>query len=86
MAEAQDVFIPISTSGTSPNILTSVEQAKLLGLVPIALTGLGGGKLADLCDCICVPSSETARIQECHILIGHIICELVEYHYFRDTK
>jgi D-sedoheptulose 7-phosphate isomerase len=86
VAKAQDVFIPISTSGTSPNILTAVEQAKLLGLVPIALTGLGGGKLVDLCDCICVPSNETARIQECHILIGHIICELVEYHYFKDTQ
>mgnify|MGYP001078186316 CR=1 FL=1 len=86
VAKAHDVFIPISTSGTSLNILTAVEQAKLLGLAPVALTGLGGGKLADLCECIRVPSNETARIQECHILIGHIICGLVEHHYFKDTQ
>jgi len=86
VAKANDVFIPISTSGTSLNILTAVEQAKLLGLAPVALTGLGGGKLADLCECIRVPSNETARIQECHILIGHIICGLVEHHYFKDTQ
>lgn len=86
VAKANDVFIPISTSGTSLNILTAVEQAKLLGLAPVALTGLGGGKLSDLCECIRVPSNETARIQECHILIGHIICGLVEHHYFKDTQ
>ena len=86
MANASDVFIPISTSGTSPNILAAVKQAKLLGLEPVALTGLDGGKVADLCDCICVPSKETSRIQECHILIGHIICELVEHYYFKETQ
>lgn len=84
IAKTHDVFIPISTSGTSSNILASVKQAKLLGLATIALTGIGGGKLADMCDCICVPSNETARIQECHILIGHIICELVEFYHFKD--
>ena len=86
VANVQDVFIPISTSGTSPNILASVKQAKLLGLEPVALTGLSGGNLANLCDCICVPSNETARIQECHILIGHIVCELVEHHYFKEMQ
>ena len=86
VANPQDVFIPISTSGASPNILAAVKQAKLLGLAPVAFTGLIGGNLADLCDCICVPSNETARIQECHILIGHIICGLVEEHYFKEMQ
>ena len=78
VAKAEDVFIPISTSGNSLNILAAVEQAKQLRLTTAAFTGLGGGKLAKLCNCLCVPSSETARIQECHIMIGHIVCEIVE--------
>ena len=73
-----DVFIPISTSGNSPNILAAVKQAKQLGLVTVALTGAGSGKLASLCECLCIPSNETARVQECHIMVGHIICGLVE--------
>ncbi len=78
VANAGDVFIPISTSGNSPNILVAVQQAKQQGLFTMALTGAGGGKSAALCDCLCVPSRDTARIQECHIMIGHIICGLVE--------
>lgn len=85
VAKAEDVFIPISTSGNSPNILVAVEQAKLLGLTTVAFTGMGGGKLAKLCDCLRVPSSETARIQECHIMIGHIVCGIVEQLYFREN-
>jgi len=77
-----DVFIPITTSGNSRNILVAVEQARKQGLTTVALTGEGGGKLAPLCDCLCVPSRETARIQECHIMIGHIVCGLVEQQYF----
>ena len=86
VASSQDVFIPISTSGNSGNIITAVETAKSIGLSTIALTGLSGGSLFDLCDCICVPSNETARIQECHILIGHIICGYVEQNYFRGSQ
>jgi D-sedoheptulose 7-phosphate isomerase len=82
VARAEDVFIPISTSGNSRNILVAVEQAKKQGLTTVAFTGEGGGKLAPLCDCLCVPSIETARIQECHIMIGHIVCGLVEKAYF----
>ena len=82
VAKAGDVFIPISTSGNSPNILAAVEQAKQLALTTVAFTGMSGGKLARLCNCLCVPSIETARIQECHIMIGHIICGLVETEYF----
>jgi len=72
----------ISTSGNSANILAAVEHARLQGLDIMGLTGFDGGKLIGACNCICVPSSETARIQECHILIGHIICGLVEEKFF----
>lgn len=78
VARSGDVFIPITTSGNSCNILVAVEQARKQGLTTFAFTGEGGGKLASLCDCLCVPSHETARIQECHIMIGHIVCGLVE--------
>lgn len=83
VAKAGDVFIPISTSGNSPNVLAAVAEAKQQGLVTIALTGAEGGKLAAMCDCLCVPSRETARIQECHIMVGHIICGLVETAIFK---
>lgn len=82
LAQAGDVFIPISTSGNSPNILGAVLKAKELGLTTLAFTGTGGGKLSSLCECICVPSNDTARIQECHIMLGHIVCGLVEQSIF----
>ncbi|HQS88629.1 D-sedoheptulose 7-phosphate isomerase [Polaromonas sp. 35-63-35] len=82
IAKPEDVFIPISTSGNSANILAAVSVAKELGVTTVAWTGAGGGRLGQMCDCICIPSSETARIQECHILIGHIVCGLVEAGYF----
>lgn len=78
IAKADDVFIPISTSGNSPNVLAAVKTARELGIATVGLAGETGGKMKSLCDCICVPSKETARIQECHILIGHILCGLVE--------
>jgi D-sedoheptulose 7-phosphate isomerase len=64
----------------------SVEQAEKQGIKTVAFTGEGGEKLAELCDCLCVPSRETARIQEAHIMIGHIICGLVEQSYFAGTE
>jgi phosphoheptose isomerase len=74
-----DVLIGISTSGNSPNVLAAVEAAKSQGLQTIGLTGKDGGMLAKRTDIpLVVPSANTARIQECHIAIGHIICELVE--------
>lgn len=82
VAKPGDMFIPITTSGNSRNILFAVEQARKQGLTTVALTGEGGGKLAPLCDCLRVPSRETARIQESHIMIGHIVCGLVEQQYF----
>lgn len=84
LAKAGDVFIPISTSGNSSNILAATQKAKELELTTLAFTGQCGGKLKHLCDCICVPSSETAHIQECHIMLGHIFCGLVEKLYFKE--
>lgn len=83
IAKPDDVFIPISTSGNSANILAAVSAAKELCVTTVAWTGAGGGQISQMSDCICIPSTETARIQECHILIGHIVCGLVEYEYFR---
>lgn len=77
--EAGDILIGISTSGNSANVLNAVEAAKKKKLITIGFTGDKGGKLAGLCDvCIQVPSNDVARIQESHILIGHILCEEVE--------
>ncbi len=86
IARPGDVFIPISTSGNSPNILAAVAAAKQREIVTIGLSGQGGGRLKSLGDCICVPSTQTARIQECHIMIGHIVCGLVEKAYFAETN
>jgi len=74
-----DVAFAISTSGNSPNVLAGVEEARALGLVTIALTGRGGGKLAGLADvAVVVPADDTARIQEAHIAVCHVLCELIE--------
>jgi D-sedoheptulose 7-phosphate isomerase len=73
-----DVFVGISTSGSSRNIIRAMEEARAMGISVIALTGCGG-MMRDLADCtISVPSKKTPRIQEIHILIGHILCEIVE--------
>lgn len=74
-----DVFICISTSGNSRNIIEAILAAKEKGLITVGLTGQMGGKMKELCDhIICIPSDETPRIQEGHILIGHIVCAVVE--------
>ena len=76
---AGDMFIAISTSGNSANIIEALKECKNKGITTVGLTGEAGGKVADLCDyCIKVPSSSTPRIQESHILVGHIICSVVE--------
>ncbi len=78
-----DVFIGISTSGNSKNILEALKECQEKGIVTVGLTGASGGQMAELCDyCIKVPSSETPRVQEAHILIGHIICAVVEEEIF----
>lgn len=74
-----DLFVALSTSGNSPNIIKALEVAKTKGLVTLGLTGESGGKMKGLCDHIIrVPSRHTPRIQEIHILMGHIICAAVE--------
>lgn len=83
LASDGDVLLAITTSGTSPNILKAVETAHSKGVTVIGLTGESGGKLKNVADLtIMVPSQDTARIQEAHITIGHIICFLVEKELF----
>ena len=78
-----DVFIGISTSGNSTNIIEALKVCKEKGILSVGLTGEGGGKMAQLCDyCIKVPSNCTPRVQESHIVIGHIICAIVEEEIF----
>ena len=79
LAKPGDVLVGISTSGNSGNIVKAFEVARTKGIITIGFTGSTGGKLKDLSDyLIDIPSDITPRIQESHILIGHIICELVE--------
>ena len=74
-----DALIGISTSGNSENVRRAIRQAKTQGVITIGLLGCGGGKIQSECDLsVVVPSQVTARIQECHIMIGHIWCEMIE--------
>jgi D-sedoheptulose 7-phosphate isomerase len=83
LARPGDIAIAISTSGNSPNVLHGVATANSAGLLTIGLTGRSGGKLRSLVkECICVPSDDTPRIQECHALLGHILSEIVEQELF----
>lgn len=79
MGREGDIIIGLSTSGNSDNIFKAFEQARTMGITTIAFTGDGGGKLKELSDILMnVPSNDTPRIQECHITVGHIICQLAE--------
>ena len=74
-----DVFFGLSTSGRSPNVVAAIQECKRLGIVTVGMTGSGGGDMLELCDyCLRIPSDNTARIQESHITVGHIICSMVE--------
>lgn len=78
-----DVVFGLSTSGNSTNIINAIMLAKKMGAKTIGLTGKDGGKLKDSVDiCLTVPSSETPRVQECHITVGHIICSIIEEELF----
>jgi D-sedoheptulose 7-phosphate isomerase len=80
---AGDVFFGISTSGRSPNILRALEEGRRKNVVTVGLTGTISCDMQTLCDyCIAVPSSETPKIQEGHIILGHIICGLIEREMF----
>jgi D-sedoheptulose 7-phosphate isomerase len=82
MGKSGDILIGLSTSGNSVNIINAMEEAKKIGMIIVGFTGKGG-KMKDLCDhCINVPSTDTPRIQEAHIMVGHIMCQLVEEQLF----
>lgn len=79
-----DILFGISTSGNSKNVLLAFEEAKKLGMITVAMTGASGGKMKEAADFVLrVPSNDTPRIQESHILIGHIICQLIEEKLFK---
>lgn len=79
MGHEGDILVALSTSGNSTNILRAIEEAKKKKMIIVGMTGASGGKMAALCDLILkVPSTDTPRIQEVHILMGHILCELTE--------
>lgn len=83
LGQAGDVFVAISTSGNSPNVLCALKRARSMNIATIGLTGRSGGKMAALCDCcIHVPSDVTMYIQQAHLALEHIFCALVEREYF----
>jgi len=83
IGEAGDVLVGLSTSGTSANITKAFETAKKKEMITIGFTGKSGGNMKPLCDhLVNIPSTDTPRIQESHIMVGHIICQLVEEKYF----
>jgi D-sedoheptulose 7-phosphate isomerase len=83
MGQPGDVLVGLSTSGNSVNILKAFDQAKELGMITVGFTGATGGKMKEASDyLINVPSGDTPRIQESHIMIGHIVCQLVEANLF----
>jgi D-sedoheptulose 7-phosphate isomerase len=87
LGRPRDVAIGISTSGNSPNVVKAVSVAAERGLRTIGLAGRDGGVLAKAAEiAITVPSTNTARIQECHIAVGHVLCELVEDELFGGTQ
>ncbi|MDL2227475.1 SIS domain-containing protein [Bacteroidales bacterium OttesenSCG-928-K03] len=86
-AKPGDVFIAISTSGNSQNLINAINFCNENKIITIGLTGENGGKMKDICNHILnVPSSDTPRIQEAHIMLGHILCELVETELFGNGK
>jgi D-sedoheptulose 7-phosphate isomerase len=85
LGNAGDVAVGISTSGNSSNVLRALEVAKSKSMYTVVLAGATGGAMKKLADCtLCIPSDETPRIQECHILTGHLICEIVEQMLFEN--
>lgn len=81
-----DILVGISTSGKSSNVIKALKKANEIGLITVGLTGMNGGDLNSICDImIKVPSDDTPRIQEGHILVGHILCQLIEEEMFPDA-
>lgn len=83
MGKEGDVLVGISTSGNSPNVIKALEVANELGMITVGMTGETGGKMKEVSKFLLnIPSKDTPRIQECHILLGHILCEIVEANVF----
>lgn len=78
LGSSKDMFIPITTSGNSKNIIKAVKTANQKSIRTVAFTGSSGGAIKEFCECIKVPSINVPRIQECHLLIGHILCQIAE--------
>jgi len=86
LGQPGDVFLGISTSGNSPNILKALRQARELDIITVGFSGNGGGQMRDLCDHnIIIPSDITMNVQECHLALEHIFCVAVERFYFAPT-
>mgnify|MGYP000474605954 CR=1 FL=1 len=86
IASPSDVLVAITTSGNSINILKALETAKALSVPSVVLTGAGKGMIDYAVETLNIPSTNTARIQECHILIGHIVCGIVEENIFSELR
>lgn len=87
LGEKGDIFIAISTSGKSQNIIDTLKVAKKMGIYTICFSGATGGMMKEFCDtCFCVPTDDTPRIQEIHIILGHIICELLEQRLYGEKR
>ena len=79
LVKTGDVVVGLSTSGNSPNVMKGFVAAKVKGATTVGLTGRSGGKMKELCDiCICIPSDVTARMQEAHLLVEHLVCQRIE--------
>lgn len=78
LGNSKDIFIAISTSGNSENVIEAIHAAEEIGIKTIAFTGGAGGKMKNLCECIIIPTTSTEKIQEVHIMLGHILCYLIE--------
>jgi D-sedoheptulose 7-phosphate isomerase len=86
-AQQGDVFLAISTSGSSPNIIKALKTAKKLKIFTIGMTNSKGGEMKDMCNlCYLAPSKTAARVQECHILLIHIVAKIIEENFFNLTK
>jgi D-sedoheptulose 7-phosphate isomerase len=85
LGNSNDIFVPISTSGNSGNVIDAIIVAKEKGIKTVAFTGGTGGKMVNICECLIVPSSSTEKIQEVHIMLGHILCFLIEEKIFKKN-
>ena len=83
MGKEGDLFFGLSTSGNSPNVMKAAKDAKALGMIVVGMTGEKGGKLREVADVLLnMPSNDTPRLQECHLLIGHLLCQIIEAELF----